>query len=61
MLKTLHHDAVIAPAVPSFAIVFAGAEMLPESFLGFAADARRHRIVQHDVTVLIPESEVGGR
>ena len=58
MLEILHHDAVVAAAIPSLRIVGPGAEMLPQRLRRALSCRLRNGIVQHDVTMLLPEGEI---
>ncbi len=59
MLEILHHDAVVVAAIPGLRIVRAGADVLPQRLCRRLARVGRNGVVEYDVTVLLPEREIG--
>jgi hypothetical protein len=60
MLEILHHDAVAAALVPGVSVVRTRAEMIPQRLRCSLPARRDDGIVQHDITVLVPEREIVG-
>jgi hypothetical protein len=58
VLKVLHHDAVVALAIPCIRIVGLGAHLVPDRLGGGGAAVRRHRVMHHCVAVFVPEREI---
>jgi len=58
VLEVLHHDAVVALAVPRLGLVRPRAHVVPYRLRGGREAVGRHRIVHDDVAVLVPEREI---
>jgi hypothetical protein len=61
VLKKLHHDAVVAPTVPRVGRVRTRAHVIPHRLRRGSEAVGRHRILQDDEAVLVPEREIVGR